>query len=71
MWEGGIKNQGKSSLWTALYQASFYEKYKYAYLYSQIILRSNVLRHHFYLPTSGNNTGSKWQWSTQQASSMS
>ena len=32
MWEEGIKNQGKSSLWTALYQAPFYEKYKFTYL---------------------------------------
>ena len=36
---------------------------------SQIILRSNVLRHHFYLPKVY-GTGPKWQWSTQQGSFM-
>ena len=35
---------------------------------SQIMLRGNVLRHHFYLPEI---ICPKWQWSTQQASFMS
>ena len=34
------------------------------------ILRSKVIRHHSYIPK-GNNTDPKWQWSTQQASSIS